>query len=75
VPTDDERETHEGDRSSTCGKQKQRRREGESDKGGGDGVRMVRRLLLLRIRMTKKLTTTAHAEMIATRLGDEEELS
>ena len=36
---------------------------------------MVRRLLLLRIRMTKKLTTTAHAEMIATRLGDEEELS
>jgi hypothetical protein len=51
VPTDDEKETHEGDISGTCGKRKQRPQERESDKGG-DGVRMVRRLLLLRIMTT-----------------------
>ncbi len=51
MPTDDEKETHEGDISGTCGKRKQRPQERESDKGG-DGVRMVRRLLLLRIMTT-----------------------
>ena len=46
-----EREMQEGVRRGTCGKRKQRRREGESDKGRG-GVRMIRKLLLLMMMIT-----------------------